>query len=406
MTEPYIADALQRERALDTAESFIVQAPAGSGKTELLTQRYLRLLAAVQHPEEIYAITFTRKAAAEMRNRILAALDAAQGPQPGEPHRRLTWQLARAALDQDARHDWQIASNPNRLRIQTFDSLSHALARQMPLLSELGAPPSTTEQAEPLYREAARATLRMLEDATLGAHLERLLIHLDSRQAQLEDLLCSMLARRDQWLAHALSSPDGNDIDEALEDAVTSHLEQLRNACPDDWLHRLTVVAQQAATNLDPAIRAAPAADSLAAWREVAAVPGTRWPDLPGWLGLAELLLTKANAPRRQWRADVGFPAPSEKGIDADAKERRRRAKAEIEALGATLYADPDTLALWAGLRLLPQRGLNASQRDVLRSLFAVLLHAAAELQLVFQERGEVDFAEIQMRAARPGQPG
>ena len=147
MIELTVADAREREQALDISESFIVQAPAGSGKTELLTQRYLRLLAEVDHPEEIYAITFTRKAAAEMRNRILAAIDSATAPQPAGPHRRATWALARAALEQDARYGWQIASNPNRLCIQTFDSLSHAIARQMPLLSELGAPPATTDRS-------------------------------------------------------------------------------------------------------------------------------------------------------------------------------------------------------------------------------------------------------------------
>ena len=97
-----VPDAAERERALDPARSFIVQAPAGSGKTQLLIQRFLALLARVDRPEEIAAITFTIKAAAEMRGRIFEALHAARHEQrPQSPHEARTWDLARAALERN-----------------------------------------------------------------------------------------------------------------------------------------------------------------------------------------------------------------------------------------------------------------------------------------------------------------
>src|SRR4051794_25726771 len=99
-------DAQARRQALDPTGSFIVQAPAGSGKTELLIQRYLTLLARVEAPEEIVAITFTRKAAAEMRGRILTALRRVN-LESIHAHEQLTRGLAQAVLAQDRARQWR-----------------------------------------------------------------------------------------------------------------------------------------------------------------------------------------------------------------------------------------------------------------------------------------------------------
>jgi ATP-dependent exoDNAse (exonuclease V) beta subunit len=389
MTEP-AADQAQRDEALDTARSFIVQAPAGSGKTELLTQRFLALLAGVRDPEQILAITFTRKAAAEMRNRILGALDAAAGPRPEAAHRRRTWDLARAALARDQARGWQLRATPNRLRIQTFDSLGHSLARQMPLLSALGAPPATTDQAEPLYREAARKVLAELDSVDIGDDLAVLLRHLDNRVQRLEALLTAMLGRRDQWLPHAGRQPDSATLNASLDRIVADHLARLRATCPADWLHRLRLLGGEARRH---AVAGAAGAAPLVLDTDASA--------LDDWRFLADLLLTRNRTPRRSWTAAIGFPAPSERGLDAAEKQRRRQAKDDIADLAAALDSDPALLDAWALVPLLPPAGLDARQQRVLDSLFRVLLHAAAELQLVFQTAGEVDFAEVQIRAQR-----
>src|SRR5258708_8987987 len=115
-------DGRQRRTAIDPARSFAVQAPAGSGKTELLIQRVLRLLAIVERPEAIVAITFTRKAAAEMLERILKALrGASEGTDVAKPHERLTRDLAAAAPERDRALGWNLPDHPGRLRAQALD---------------------------------------------------------------------------------------------------------------------------------------------------------------------------------------------------------------------------------------------------------------------------------------------
>src|ERR1035438_7958542 len=160
MTAP---DAAQRRRALDTSSSFLVQAPAGSGKTELLNQRLLTLLARVDEPEAVLAITFTKKAAGEMRQRILKALRDSRLPRPEEEHKSLTWDLACAVQERGASMNWNLFRTPSRLRIRTIDSLCFAFASQMPWMSRMGAPPDIADESGELYTEAARRTVELLE---------------------------------------------------------------------------------------------------------------------------------------------------------------------------------------------------------------------------------------------------
>jgi ATP-dependent helicase/nuclease subunit A len=104
-----------------------VRAPAGSGKTTLLSQRFLTLLAEVDEPGQVVAITFTNAAAAEMRNRILDDLRQAE---PGP--------IAARALQRSQALGWDLLNLPAQLRIQTIDSFCRDLALQQPVLSGLG----------------------------------------------------------------------------------------------------------------------------------------------------------------------------------------------------------------------------------------------------------------------------
>ncbi|MCK4609331.1 MAG: UvrD-helicase domain-containing protein, partial [Gammaproteobacteria bacterium] len=205
------SDYTERTTALDAGCSFIVEAPAGSGKTSLLMQRYLVLLArAKKAPEEILAITFTRKAAAEMRTRVVAALTYAKNsPPPTEPHQLKIWQLARAALKRDQELNWQILTNPNRLRIYTIDAFCYSLTQQMPLTAGFGAAANIVEQqtTERCYHLAVENLLLSLEDnPPYAAALADLLLHLDNDYQKIERLLISMLRKRDQWLPHIMGN--------------------------------------------------------------------------------------------------------------------------------------------------------------------------------------------------------
>ena len=399
-----VQDAQARREALDVARSFIVQAPAGSGKTELLIQRYLALLARVDAPEEVVAITFTKKATAEMRVRVLEALSRAEdGAPPEKPHQRVTWDLARAARERDRSARWCIAENPNRLRIQTIDSLCHWLTRELPLASGFGAQPETLEDADELYAEAAGRTLTGLDSKEPWArHVATVLRHLDSHVERAQKLIADMLKVRDQWL-RSVARARGKErevLQEALANATRDALASLTALLPEEARSEIVALAVYAANNLEAAGMDSP----LRAGRGMTELPGAAPENLAQWRGLAELLLTQDGDPRRSVNARQGFPAATgAKGAD---RARREDAKKRLEALLGNLAPHRTFLEQLHFTRSLPPPVYTDAQWEVVEALAALLPVAVAMLKVVFQERVQVDFSEVSQRAVQAlGEP-
>jgi ATP-dependent exoDNAse (exonuclease V) beta subunit len=376
-----IADHDQRQRALDPCQSFCVSAPAGSGKTELLIQRYLTLLARVEHPEEVLAITFTRKAAAEMRARVVASLtDAATHPCPDDAHSVQTWTLARAVLAADASRDWHLARNPARLNIKTIDSFCASLTRQMPVLSGFGGAVSPVDDSMPAYREATRGLLDLLGTKHPAAtDLGRILLHFDDNWARLEELLIGMLGCRDQWLVLMGTGLASETAQQVLQDSVSGLVEDaLAEFVELLGSHHGELMEMYAYS------QAQLGGDELARW------PGSSVSDLPAWQSIITILLTAKDEWRKTVNKNTGFPTGS-----AEARERKNQHLALIESMQGIA----GLLEQLQVVRHLPSMAADDEHWQLVLAVSRLLPVLAAQLTVAFVQRGEVDYTQIAMSA-------
>jgi ATP-dependent helicase/nuclease subunit A len=113
-------DESARAAAIDPSRNVVLEASAGTGKTYVLVTRYINLIRAGVDPSNILAITFTRKAAAEMRERILAGLRSLARHSPADEAR---WRTLRDRLSD--------------ISISTIDAFCFALLREFPLEADL-----------------------------------------------------------------------------------------------------------------------------------------------------------------------------------------------------------------------------------------------------------------------------
>lgn len=381
MSDLAAIDEQARERALDAGRSFIVQAPAGSGKTTVLTQRYLKLLAQVEQPEQVLAITFTRKAAGEMRERVQKAL--AGDIEVKSPADARTLELARAARENAERRSWGIDESAARLRIQTIDAFNGYLANSLPITSRNGFGRGIADDPADLYALAARETLRRSEaDPERRRDLELILRRLDDNWPRLEKLVAGMLPRRAEWLTN-LPQLSGEElvprIEASLGEIVAEELAGAAAHFSADFLLLAGNLARFASQHVDAVLK-----PDIASWRNAQQALGAAIADLPRWRGIAALALTEKGTPRQKFTRNEGIPAgdPLGKALRDDWVERLR------------LIDEPQLRAL-ISIAALPDPRIPADARDALDSLSHLLLHAAATLRTLFDQHGECDHTEI-----------
>ena len=354
-------DLRERDQALDTTQSFIVQAPAGSGKTTLLTSRFIRLLETVDQPEEILAMTFTRKATAEMRERILEVLDPDSG-------KKLPQESANEAVERVRRRSaelgWNLHLQPSRLQIMTFDALATALIRCMPWSSRFGSVPGIVQDQDSVYAAAAANTIESADSGNdeLCDAIKVLHAQLDNNSDRLQELIVSMLSSRDQWLRILFSNAFTDDDKLKMEDSwrmlIKSELDEIRALFPQNARQIL---------ELDSLDNSQPSA--LEYWREV-----------------ADTLLTKAG----KWRSMT----PKTALLLSIGKESFKEV-----VRGCILVPKLDEKLRRIGASA-PDPIYDERQWAVLRAASVILQQAVAQLKLEFRKRGEVDYIEIAQRAS------
>ena len=408
-----ISDQREREQALDRTQSYIVQAPAGSGKTELLIQRYLSLLAVVDAPEDVLALTFTRRTAAEMRHRVIDALRLAGEPDPAPGHAlacasarakaraRLTGRLAREALSRSIQCGWDIERQTARLRIMTIDSLNASCVNTLPLLSGMGLDVDVVggNAAFRFYEEAIREVLDMrTAPEEIRAALQTLLLHCNNDDRRIVELIRELLVSRDQWLRHltslrvqSASSDIRGILTDLLANAFKKELSSLRALLPASLGQDMVEIARESALRLMAEGKSAPHIDC----HDRHGLPGADIVDIPYWRALAGLFLKKNNEQRVSFTAREGFG----KG-PAGQKDKER-----LRVISDDLARQEGLLGQWGLVRSLPDVVYTDDQWQLLEALIRLLPVCAAHLRRVFQRHGVSDFIEQAQGVLRMGGP-
>ncbi len=299
-----------RDRALDPAGAFHLEAPAGSGKTTVLLDRFLTLLGLVDSPDEVLALTFTRKAAGELKTRVMELFEIRAEPGPDAPlHQLRCYELAQRAFRRHIDRTGAVGLL-ERLRIMTFHSFCSMLLRLAP--QEAGVPLEfrLLEGAEDdwLKLEAVEELRRVLSarppDDPVRQALVRRLVRLNNNWPRLARELRELLSRRDSLgeflqLVRASQSPAAYEdlLAHRLQILIGRDLEQLRGdfaATPlgGDWPHFWEDLERSGA----------PLAEKLPPL-----LPGVALDDLEAWQHIAEALLTQKGEPRKSFTPKYGF---------------------------------------------------------------------------------------------------
>ena len=380
--KPDLIDKKERLSALDTGCSHHVEAPAGSGKTLLLTMRFLKLLGEVNHPGEIIALTFTEKAAGEMRDRVIRVLNMAQNDET--PENTLDETLLELADNAISRHHRLISADV--LNIMTFHGFCLYMAKRAPLQARIA--PDCEIMDEEIQSVLMEEALRRVRDRLFSspgkdikreAFENRLLYH-NNNWNSISDELKEVIKTREQF-----------------EDLITEVSLHGITSLPSILNERLQIYMERCLNNL---LENFSSSDLGAKWKEFtdhlsgkgvetddlpSSPPGTSWDELPSWQAIADRILTKDGRPRKQFGPSSGFYSNFRKTVWGEL----------IENLpGDTAKAIHET-------RDYPSKDDTIADIGVLSDFIILAAEVIGEYEAICGKRHIIDFIGLEQSALR-----
>lgn len=395
-------DEKERIKALTPNQSFIVEAPAGSGKTELLTLRYLTLLNYVhKDPEEVVAVTFTRKAASEMKHRVIQALKLAVLCDLGNLSEysekdKTRIEIAKRVLIKDQENSWYLLENPSRLRILTIDALCTMLAYRTPILSHFGGKPEIHDSPEVLYKKAIDSFIReTTQESEWYAGFEKLLLYFDN-MSRVCDWFIQLLTNRDQWLPYLFEQSQQQDLRHYFKKGINTIKQHVIEKIATDIMpyeqvlvETLNYLHSQYVENGETHV--------FCEYSDLTCLPA-EIECINLWLALCDLLLVKDGGWRKVVNKNQGFYSASSAKSKQD-KEIRKAKKSEFEALLKTMSENMILNQSLNELLALPDSNVSKEELDILIALRQVLPVLVGFLKISFKETGKVDFVEMSLGA-------
>jgi len=381
-----LPDEQTRNAALDIHRSFHLEAPAGSGKTWLLTGRFLRLLAEVDHPHEIVALTFTNKAAGEMRQRIRDFLtETEKGEVPQYPYEQILLEAAAGARERQPAHRLQA---PDGLRIMTFHGFCLHLVQRAPL--EASVPPGSKvmpdEEQQQLRTQVAARTIRDLLYRPSGDPLrqavENRLLRLNNNWLAFRDELADLLEKRD-LLDDLLTLMGRHPDKEQLEEILTGRLELLLKLRLAKCLTAFE--STSLGSNWSNFVGHLHEHGAEAADRLPEILPPAEGSKLENWQEIATTLTTLEGKPRKRLGPAAGFY----KGFN------HTNWAETIQELS------PESLENLQNIKRLPLLADGIANLDTLYDLVLVVGEALNRYRSICRQRRLLDYVELEQAALR-----